>query len=207
LDRDDPCPEAAGELPGGCPEKVCPVLDADGDGLLNEVDQCPNEAARTLTGCIVHDKDNDGIPDDRDKCVEEQETRNGFEDTDGCPDEIPEKVRKFTGVIKGIEFDLGSSKIKKQSERLLGEAAGVLKGYPELRVQITGHSDDQGERETNMKLSQERADSVKAFLVQLGVADNQIETKGMGPDRPLTENDTAAGRQKNRRIEFAIIND
>lgn len=207
LDRDDPCPDLAGPLPSGCPEKECPVVDSDGDGLVDSADQCPNEAAKTLTGCVIHDQDEDGIPDAEDKCPTEPETKNGFEDADGCPDVIPEKVSKFTGVIKGIEFDLGSAKIQKGSEPLLREAAEVLKSYPDLKVLITGHTDNQGDREANVKLSAERAESVKSFLVQEGAREEQVKTRGAGPDVPLAENGSWAGRQKNRRIEFSIVED
>lgn len=205
LDRDDLCPTEASSGPGGCPEKVCPVADLDGDGLTNEVDQCPNEAAKTPTGCVIHDADGDGIPDEKDKCPEAAENKNGFEDEDGCPDVIPERVKKFTGVIKGIEFDFGSAKIKKTSEPLLKEAALVLKEFPAVRVRITGHTDDQGERAVNLKISEERAQSVRDFLVQEGAAADQVETRGAGPDLPIADNKTPAGRQKNRRIEFEVI--
>jgi outer membrane protein OmpA-like peptidoglycan-associated protein len=207
LDRMDPCPDVAGPAPTGCPEKVCPIQDADGDGLVDSVDQCPNEPARTVTGCVIKDQDGDGILDVNDKCPTERETKNGLDDADGCPDIIPEKVTKFVGVIKGIEFDLGSAKIKKQSEPLLKEAAAVIKSVPSLRVMITGHTDDQGERDANLKLSGDRAASVKDFLIKEGVAEGQLQTKGAGPDLPLADNKTAAGRQKNRRIEFMILQD
>ncbi|OQX68534.1 MAG: hypothetical protein B6A08_09705 [Sorangiineae bacterium NIC37A_2] len=207
IDLRDPCPEEAGPAPSGCPEKICPIQDTDGDGLIDSVDECPNEPARTITGCVVHDQDGDGIPDSVDKCPTQPETKNGLDDEDGCPDVIPEKVTKFVGVIKGIEFDFGSAKIKKASEPLLREAAAVLKSYPDLRVRITGHTDDQGEREQNLKISTERAQSVKDFLVAQGVSESQLSIYGAGPDLPIADNATAAGRQRNRRIEFSILQD
>jgi outer membrane protein OmpA-like peptidoglycan-associated protein len=203
-DKIDPCPAVAGPLPSGCPDKECPVKDSDGDGLVDSIDECPSEPARTLSGCVVLDQDGDGILDAEDKCPAERETKNGFDDTDGCPDAIPEKITKFVGVIKGIEFDYNSAKIKKQSEPLLREAAGVIKSFPEIKVLITGHTDNQGERENNLRVSAERAEAVKAFLVKEGVPDAQLQTKGAGPDLPIVDNATPAGRQKNRRIEFAI---
>lgn len=206
-DPHDPCPLDPGPAPSGCPDKICPIKDSDADGLTDAFDQCPLEPARTLTGCVVHDQDGDGILDVNDKCPTERETKNGLDDEDGCPDVIPEKVTKFVGVIKGIEFDYASAKIKRQSEPLLREAAGVIKSYPDLRVLITGHTDNQGDREQNLKVSAERAQSVKDFLVKQGVAETQLTTKGAGPDLPLADNATAAGRQKNRRIEFSIVSD
>lgn len=206
-DLRDPCPLEAGPLPSGCPEKVCPVKDTDADGLTDAFDQCPLEPARTPTGCVIHDQDGDGILDANDRCPAERETKNGFDDEDGCPDAIPEKITKFVGVIKGIEFDLGSAKVKKQSEATLREAASVIKAYPEVHVLITGHTDNQGDREQNLKVSADRAQSVKDFLVAQGVSEAQLATKGAGPDLPIADNATPAGRQKNRRIEFAIVQD
>jgi outer membrane protein OmpA-like peptidoglycan-associated protein len=228
-DADDKCPKQAGPAPTGCP----PPPDADADGLEDSRDGCPNEAGPAPTGCPDKDPDHDcvplpedkcpteagiapdGCPDpdpDRDgvqgaadKCPNEPETKNLFEDEDGCPDTIPEKVKKFSGVIPGIEFDLGKATIRPKSKGTLNEAADVLKEFPSLRIQIQGHTDNVGTREKNVKLSGERAESVKQYLVDQGIAGKRIETEGVGPDRPIEDNKTAAGRQKNRRIEFKLI--
>ncbi|MCB9581256.1 MAG: OmpA family protein, partial [Polyangiaceae bacterium] len=84
-------------------------------------------------------------------------------------------------------------------------AAKVLLEYKKLRVRITGHTDGDGDRENNVKLSQARADSVKTYLVGKGVDASRIETRGAGPDEPVADNDTPAGKQKNRRIELQLI--
>jgi OOP family OmpA-OmpF porin len=153
----------------------------------------------------VRDKDADGIPDDSDKCPEQAETKNGFQDTDGCPDELPKEVAKFAGVIKGIEFDFGKATIRKGSNKLLDEAVKVLTEYHELNVLITGYTDDVGERQTNIDLSEARANSVKAYLVSKGIDATRIDTHGAGPDNPIADNKTEKGRQQNRRIEFKLI--
>jgi len=77
--------------------------------------------------------------------------------------------------------------------------------YPKLRIRITGHTDNVGDRDSNAKLSQARADAVKQYLVDKGVAADRIETRGAGPDEPIADNDTPAGQQKNRRIEFKLL--
>lgn len=205
LDRDDYCPDQAGPEPTGCPEKVCVVPDADGDGLLDAVDECPKESARTANGCLIKDQDGDGNLDATDKCPADPEMKNGFDDEDGCPDVLPEKIQKFSGVIKGIEFALTKASIKPASLPLLKEAAKVLVEYPALRVRIVGHTDDQGDPEFNKKLSFDRAQSVKDFLVSEGVALDRIEVRGAGSSLPIADNKTPAGKQKNRRIEFEII--
>jgi outer membrane protein OmpA-like peptidoglycan-associated protein len=114
-------------------------------------------------------------------------------------------VKEFMGVIAGIEFDNNQASIRPSSDPALDKAVSVLTEYPSLRVEIIGHTDNRGSREYTLELSQRRADAVKAYLVAKGVDPSRIQTTGAGPDTPLTTNDTAAGRQKNRRIEFRPI--
>lgn len=231
IDADDQCPDQKGLMPEGCP----PPPDGDGDGILDEYDGCPAEAGPKPTGCPDQDPDHDcvplpldkcpaeagiapdGCPDpdpDRDgvqgaadKCPNEPETKNEFEDMDGCPDTVPEKVKKYSGVIAGIEFDTGKATIRPVSRPTLDEAASVLVEYPGLKVTISGHTDDQGDKNKNIELSKARADSVKEYLVGKGVAAERIATRGAGPNEPIADNKTPQGRQKNRRIEFALKSD
>lgn len=228
-DDNDACPDAAGVAPNGCP----PPKDSDGDGFIDDKDACPNEAGVAPVGCPNLDPDHDcvevpadkcpdepgilpdGCPDrdpDRDgvlspadKCPDQPETKNGFEDQDGCPDTLPEQVKKFSGVIPGIEFDLGKASIRAASNGVLNEAAGVLEQYPALRVGVSGHTDNVGDRKKNLELSEQRAQAVKAYLVGKGVKAERIDTRGAGPDEPIADNKQAAGRQKNRRIEFKLL--
>jgi OOP family OmpA-OmpF porin len=172
---------------------------------LDPDDKCPSEPGIQPDGCPDRDPDRDGVPSPQDKCPNEQETRNGFEDQDGCPDSLPEKVKKFSGVIPGIEFDLGKASIRAGSTGVLNEAAGVLKEYSTMRVAISGHTDNVGDSKHNVELSKDRAESVKAYLVSQGVGAERIDTRGAGPDEPIADNKTAAGRQKNRRIEFKLL--
>jgi outer membrane protein OmpA-like peptidoglycan-associated protein/opacity protein-like surface antigen len=204
-DASDPCPQEAEDNQAPNPTDGCPNKDLDGDGILIPEDKCPAEKGIAPDGCPVRDKDADGIPDDVDKCPDQPETKNGFEDADGCPDELPKAVAKFAGVIKGIEFDFGKATIRKGSNKLLDEAVKVLTEYKDLRVLITGFTDDVGERQTNIDLSEARANSVKAYMVSKGIDTGRIETHGAGPDNPIADNKTDKGRQQNRRIEFKLI--
>ena len=179
--------------------------DSDGDGFLDDVDACPEEAGVEPDGCPVRDADGDGIVDDDDKCVNEPETTNGYQDEDGCPDEVPEEVKKFTGAIEGIYFETGKADIRQRSEKTLKEAAKVLAEYTDIRVEIAGHTDSRGKHDDNVKLSADRAESVKTWLVDHGIDASRITTRGAGPDEPVESNDTKAGRAKNRRIEFKIL--
>ena len=206
VDRKDKCPDKAGP-----PERDgCPVEDTDNDGIPDDKDKCPDQAEdkdqfEDEDGCPDPDNDKDGIPDEKDKCPNEAETKNGYQDEDGCPDEVPAPVKKFTGVVKGINFRRNSADIKASSFPLLKEAVGVFKEYPTLRVEISGHTSDEGKRDFNMKLSRKRAEAVKAFLVSAGIDESRIGTVGHGPDKPIADNETKEGKEKNRRIEFRLL--
>lgn len=199
-DPQDHCPREKGVAPNGCPDP-----DEDKDGVPLPCDTCPEEPGVAPDGCPVRDTDGDGILDDVDKCPKEPETKNGFEDDDGCPDTIPEEVKAFTGVIEGIEFDVGKATIRQVSFAKLDKAVNVLKKYPSLRLEVSGHTSSEGAADFNQKLSEDRAASVKTYIVEHGIEANRIETRGAGSSEPVADNKTAAGRARNRRIEFKIL--
>ena len=206
IDANDACPLVAGvpntdPAKNGCPP---PPPDSDGDGVPDADDKCPTVVGDGPDGCL-QDTDGDGIPNRDDKCPDQPETRNGFQDLDGCPDELPEAVRKYTGVVPGIVFDTGKATIKPSSFPTLDAAAKVLTDYPDLRVEISGHTDDTGTLERNLQLSGERAAAVKGYLIGKGIANDRIETRGAGPNEPIADNKTKDGRSKNRRIEFKLL--
>jgi outer membrane protein OmpA-like peptidoglycan-associated protein len=204
-DATDPCPTEAEDGAQPAPTDGCPNKDADGDGILIPDDKCPTEKGVVPDGCPVHDKDQDGILDEVDKCPDQPETKNGFQDADGCPDELPKEVAKFAGVIKGIQFDFGKATIRKESNKILDDAVKVLAQYDDLRIMVSGHTDNVGEAQKNIELSQARANSVKEYMVGKGIDANRIETRGAGPNEPVADNATDKGRQENRRIEFKLI--
>ena len=129
----------------GCPA----AKDSDGDGVLDGDDKCPEQAGVAPDGCPDPDPDKDGVVAPDDKCPDVAETVNGFEDEDGCPDEVPQAVQKFSGVIGGIEFDLGKATIRAKSKPVLDEAVTVLEDYPALRIEVSGHTDNQGDPDKN----------------------------------------------------------
>ncbi len=199
LDSQDSCPQEPGVAPDGCPEK-----DRDGDGFLDSKDTCPDTPGVAPDGCPPPDTDKDGIIDRDDKCIADPETKNGYQDADGCPDEVPKAVQKFTGVIQGIFFDVDKDTIKKTSRKTLDAAVKVLKDFADVRVEISGHTDNTGDRDHNLDLSRRRAEAVKKYLVDKGINDSQVSTRGVGPDEPIADNATKAGKAKNRRIEFKL---
>lgn len=198
-DRRDACPDVPGDGDDGCP------TDRDRDGVRNERDECPDTWGDQPNGCPSADADGDGILDAKDQCPQEPETYNQFEDADGCPDERPQEIEQFSGVIKGIQFDFNKATIRKSSFDLLDRAVEVLKKYPDLRIEISGHTDSVGTRDANLSLSQRRADAVKDYLVEHGVEESRLQTRGAGPDEPVADNKTDAGRAENRRIEFKLL--
>jgi outer membrane protein OmpA-like peptidoglycan-associated protein len=202
LDRDDFCPREAGPAPKGCP---IIDLDPDKDGVLLPCDQCPTELGIKPSGCPIRDTDGDGIFDDKDKCIKEPETRNGFEDQDGCPDTVPEAVKKFTGVVQGIFFDQNKATIRAASSPVLGKASKVFAQFPSVNIEISGHTSSEGDEAFNQQLSLDRAQAVKDWLIKAGTPAERINIRGAGPSEPIADNKTNVGREKNRRIEFKIL--
>lgn len=199
-DPRDRCPRERGEAPLGCPDK-----DVDGDGFKASVDKCPNFAGDPPDGCPPPDVDNDGIGNDKDLCQGKFETLNGFQDGDGCPDEIPRELAKVTGAIMGITFTGDTDVLKPSSHAALDRAVKRLKRYAEVRFEIAGHLDNSGDPELGKGLSKRRADAVKDYLVEQGIDAQRLETRGAGANEPLDTNKTVAGRARNRRIEFTIL--
>jgi outer membrane protein OmpA-like peptidoglycan-associated protein len=231
-DIDDLCPD----VPGPRENRGCPmVVDSDGDGVPDDVDKCPNlPGPKENFGCPWPDRDRDGVPDKADKCpdtpgpVENQgcpwpdRDKDGVPDKDDkCPDEpgpkenqgCPRKqaliiVKKDRIEIKQqVHFSSGKARILRRSNELLRQVATAIKDAPAVRVRIEGHTDNLGRLDTNLKLSQERAQAVKDFLVKQGVQPSRLVAEGFGPTRPLKPNNTKRNRAANRRVEFRMIED
>ncbi len=211
-------------------EDGCPDFDNDKDGLFDKVDKCPDDPEdvdgfEDDDGCPDPDNDRDKICDpwvtekgqlERhadlckgvDKCPNEPETYNGHEDEDGCPDElklIRVTVQKIE-LLEKIFFDYNKATIKPESFPLLNEVAKVLKSRPTMTVRIEGHTDDRGGKTYNMKLSRERARSVRNYLIKAGIDPSRMVSEGFGLTRPLVPNTSDSNRDKNRRVEFVITN-
>jgi len=211
-DAADNCDSEPEDADGFQDDDGCPDPDNDGDGLADGSDGCPNEAEdvdafKDEDGCPDPDNDGDGVLDGADQCADQMETKNGYKDGDGCADDVPKAIKKFTGVIKGINFKTDSDEIVKSSFKTLDAAVKVLVEYGDLKMEIQGHTDDVGDRDHNMDLSQRRAESVRNYFIGKGVAEDRLVAKGYGPDAPLVNKQTKAARAKNRRVEFKLISE
>jgi outer membrane protein OmpA-like peptidoglycan-associated protein len=105
----------------------------------------------------------------------------------------------------GILFDTNSERLRPEAQQSLRDFSATLRKYPETNIIIQGHTDSVGSDEHNLRLSERRANSVNSFLISNAVASARMETVGMGKTMPIADNDTAAGRQKNRRVEIIIV--
>jgi outer membrane protein OmpA-like peptidoglycan-associated protein len=215
LDVDDACPDHAEVWNGWRDEDGCPdsADDSDGDGILDEVDQCPEQPEdldgwEDLDGCPDVDNDKDGLLDVNDECPNQAEVVNDYLDQDGCPDIKPTRVtvaRSRIMIEEQVHFDVDRATIKADSGGLLDEIARTLVDHPELlRVRIEGHTDSDGEALYNLRLSQERAESVVAALVARGVDARRLVPVGLGESRPIASNGDSAGKARNRRVELHI---
>jgi len=196
-DEEDKCPNQ----PGTAKYNGCPIPDSDNDGINDEEDKCPNQAGpASRNGCPVTDKDNDGINDDEDKCPDVP----GVASNKGCPD-VPANVSKTLGsAAMNISFGASNAKLTTKSNTSLNQVVAIMNENPTLRIRIEGHTDNAGKDDANMKLSQDRADAVKAYFVSKGISEDRITSEGFGETMPIADNTTAAGRIKNRRIEIKI---
>jgi len=190
-------------------EDGVPDLDNDNDGIADVDDKAPNAAEdmdgfQDDDGVPDTDNDNDGILDVDDRCPNEAETLNDYEDLDGCPDEKPE-VDVKTGeaiVLDGVNFATGSANLTENSKTILDKVVRTMTKNPELELEVRGYTDNTGSYSGNMKISQRRADSVKNYLVGMGIESSRLAAQGFGPENPIASNDTRDGRAQNRRIEF-----
>ncbi len=206
----DKCPDKAETKNGIDDDDGCPEEDTDGDGVVGSADKCPDvpedkDGFQDEDGCVDPDNDADGVLDGEDKCPKELETKNGYQDQDGCPDEVPAAVKKFTGVMKGITFKKNSADIQKSSFKMLAEAVKVMKEFTDVRIEISGHTSSEGDAAKNLKLSSDRAEAVKAYLVSAGISSDRITAAGFGSDKAIGDNKTGKGREQNRRIEFRLL--
>ena len=195
-DKDDECPEVAGK-----PElKGCP--DADNDGIADKDDKCPDQAGpKENNGCPWPDRDGDGVLDKDDECPEEA----GPASNKGCPEVTQEVQTQLNSFAKTILFDVGKSTIRPESATVLNNIVDVLNKYKNSKFSVEGYTDTSGNKDKNQRLSEDRAYSVKAYLVDKGINPARLSAKGFGPEKPIASNKTKKGRELNRRVEINLV--
>lgn len=193
-DKDDLCPD----VPGASEMSGCP--DSDEDEVHDGIDECPEEAGpASNNGCPLPDGDGDGVPDEQDNCPEEA----GTEENQGCPplsDEIMSTLNKFGN---NINFPAQSARIMgKKPRQTLEKIKALLDENPNGILVIEGYASSDGDEAYNMKLSQQRAQAVRDYLIQLGVPAERLEVVSFGEANPIGNDETAEGRAQNRRVQF-----
>jgi OOP family OmpA-OmpF porin len=172
-------------------------FDQDGDGVVDRLDQCPDTPHGTpvdAKGCPL-DSDGDGVVDSLDKCPN---TPKGDKvDSVGCT--IKDEIK-----LQGVTFATDSAELVPESDFVLSYAVDTLKKYPNLVIEVRGHTDSKGSKKHNVQLSQRRAESVERYLKEHGVT-NTMTAKGYGQDKPIADNKTADGRLQNRRVTLRIV--
>jgi len=212
LDVDDGAPNDPEDIDRFEDEDGVPDPDNDGDSIPDFKDKSPNQPEdfdgfEDLDGAPDLDNDKDGILDVNDRCPNEPETMNGFMDDDGCPDKKPEIVFEEEAplVIEGVNFATSSAILTDGAKEVLDKVVVTLVDYPDINLGINGYTDSMGNRDYNVLLSRQRAESVLNYLIENGVSPERLKAQGFGPDNPIAPNDTKDGRAKNRRIEFIRI--
>jgi len=176
------------------------TIDTDGDQLSDG-----DEVLKYHTNPLNTDTDGGGVFDG----VEVKRGTNPLDGSDDIEKVKPKDELDLGSVgggaiaLEGIEFDVAKATIRSTSETSLQKALKTMTNHPELEVEIRGHTDNSGKREKNVKLSLDRAESVRKWLIEHGISGTRMTTKGFGPDSPVAPNDTPENKQKNRRIEFA----
>ncbi len=205
-DRVDRCPDDPEDKDNFEDDDGCPDPDNDKDGLADTTDKCPNDpedkdSFEDDDGCPDLDNDKDTFADKDDKCPNVPGIA-----PDGCP-------KTYTRVVvtenkielkQAVFFDTNRATIKPVSFALLDDVASALRDNPKIKVEVQGHTDSQGNDAFNKKLSQNRAESVRTYLIKKGITSDRMDPKGYGEDQPLEDNRTTDGRAKNRRVEFVI---
>ena len=167
------------------------------------------------------DRDGDGIADNLDKCPDQPEDLNGVEDEDGCPDAYdrdkdriadapppyqPETLEDVVTMPAPIEFKFDTAIMLPGAEVYLKRVLAILQKHPEvLKLEVQGHTSSEGGAEYNMRLSNARARAVYNWLVEHGIAADRLVPRGYGLTQPLFDNDSESNRQRNRRVQFRLL--
>lgn len=204
-DSVDQCVMIAEDKDGYLDDDGCPDPDNDADGIADGADKCPKEPEdldgfQDDDGCPDKDNDSDTVADVDDMCPNTPGSPSGPKP--GCPSLIVVTAKEIR-ITQQIQFEFNKAVIKGDiSFKILDEIVAVLKANPKISLEVQGHTDNVGNPPYNQKLSQQRADSVRAYLVAHGVEPGRLIAKGYGQSKPLVPNNSEANRALNRRVQF-----
>lgn len=158
-------------------------------------------ATKAKAEATTRDSDGDGVVDSQDKCP----TVAGSPTNNGCPVEVTKEVKEtMTTAMQNVQFETGKSALKNTSFSVLDQLASIMQQHPEYRLKIEGHTDNVGAEASNQRLSQARATTCLNYLVSKGISASRITATGFGSTRPVADNATKEGRDRNRRVEFIV---
>ncbi len=198
LDNVDKCPEEVGPADND----GCPYGDRDGDGINDKEDDCPDvKGPEENGGCPYGDADGDGVTDNLDRCPKTP----GPVSNQGCPELKEEEKEAIKTAFDDLEFESSKAVIKASSYETLDALAKVLTDREDAKLKISGHTDSQGSDALNLRLSKERAEAVKKYFMDKGMADDKFIIEYFGEAKPIADNTTAAGRAENRRVEMELV--
>jgi outer membrane protein OmpA-like peptidoglycan-associated protein len=146
------------------------------------------------------DRDKDGVADEDDRCPDLAGLASNF----GCPEIKEELITATKLAAENIYFETGSAKLLAKSFTSLNKVVTILTTDPNLKLNISGHTDNTGKADKNQILSENRAKSVVDYLVKKGIDASRLSSAGFGQDQPVADNKTVAGRAKNRRVELKL---
>jgi outer membrane protein OmpA-like peptidoglycan-associated protein len=206
-DNLDKCPDKAEDIDGDRDDDGCPDGDGDKDGIPDDLDKCPTQPEdvdgfEDEDGCPDPDNDKDGLADEKDKCPVDAEDKDGYKDDDGCADPgdsvivlSPDRIE----TLDAITFDRGAKiQISKASFNVLGQVGATMRARTEIvRLRITAHVHPSGNFEKDQEVSDKRAQAIRDWLVQYGIAATRVEARGFGSTKLLAPEGQkgAAGRQ------------
>ncbi len=194
--KDDSCPDLAGSL-NGCPDR-------DADGIADKDDRCPDQTGTAENGgcpaAVTRDMDGDGVVDDYDACP----TIAGIAANRGCPGVNAEVQQVLTNAMESVRFETGSATLKSSSYSTLDQIVQIMRDQPFNNLKIRGHTDNVGGTNSNLRLSERRAETCFKYIRDKGIVPTRITYAGYGDNRPIADNNTSEGRRQNRRVEFEL---
>ncbi len=204
-DSADACPIEPEDADGYLDADGCPEPDDDLDGIPDATDRCARDPEdrdghQDDDGCPDLDNDSDGFPDASDRCPNEP----GIAEQQGCPRVYQDVEVTSEGIVihQQIFFETNRAVIRSVSFPILDTVAQVMRDFPDISIEVQGHTDSRGSDSHNMRLSQARAESVREYLIRAGIDASRLTAHGYGETVAIESNSTPEGRAANRRVEF-----